>query len=261
VNGFLAFLGKELLEIRRTWRIWVLPGILMAVGLSSPILAAISPRLIESLTAGQPDVIIQIPDPTAIDAYLQFAQSLLQIVLLALIIVAAGVVSSERRSGTAILVLTKPVSRSAFLLAKFIAQMLLIVVALIPASFACWLVTLALFDEAPPGVFVQSTLLYVVLAALFIATMMVFSTLVNSQAGAAGLGLVMYLIIGIFSGWGPTQEYSPAGLFSAIGNILTGADPPILGPVLTGILATGLLLTLAILIFTRQEQTGCMGTG
>ena len=261
MNGFLAFLSKELLEIRRTWRLWVLPGILLVIGLSSPVLAAITPRLVESMTAGQPDVIIQIPDPVAIDAYLQFVQQLMQIALLALIIVTAAMVSGERRSGTAVLVLTKPVSRPAFLLAKFIAQMLLIAVALVLAALVCWLVTYLIFDEVPVLVFVQSTLIFMLIAAFFVAVMLVCSTLVNSQAGAAGLGLVVYLIFTILSSWGPTREFSPAGLYSAVGNVITGAETPILGPLVASLLATAALVALAILIFTRQEQSGRMGTG
>jgi ABC-2 type transport system permease protein len=261
MNGFLAFLGKELLEIRRTWRLWVLPGILMAVGLSSPVLAAIAPRLVESMTAGQPDVVIQIPDPVAKDAYLQFVQQLMQIALLALIIVTAGMVSGERRSGTAILVLTKPVSRPAFLVAKFMAQTLLVITALVPSALACWLVTYLIFDEAPVLVFLQSNLIFMLIAAFFVAVMLVCSTLVNSQAGAAGVGLVVYLVFTIFSGWGPTRELSPAGLYSAVGNVITGAETPVLGPLITGLLATAALVALAVLIFTRQEQSGRMGSG
>jgi ABC-2 type transport system permease protein len=261
MSGFLAFLLKELLEIRRTWRLWVLPGILLAFGLSSPVLAALTPRLLESMTNEQPGLIIQIPDPTSTDAYRQFVQSLMQIVLLALIIVTAAMVSGERRSGTAVLVLTKPVSRAAFLVAKFIAQMTLIILALIPAAFVCWLVTFLVFEEAPALAFVQSMLVFMVIAAFFVAVMLVFSTLVNSQAGAAGLGLLVYLVFTILTGWGPTQQYSPAGLYSAVGNLITGADTPVVIPVITGLLTTAILLALAILIFTRQEQSGRMGSG
>ena len=43
VNGFRAFLRKELRETRKTWRLWVLPGILVFLGVSTPILAAATP--------------------------------------------------------------------------------------------------------------------------------------------------------------------------------------------------------------------------
>lgn len=261
MSGFLAFLDKEFREILRTWRIWVLPGILLVMGITSPALAALAPRIVESVTSGQPDVVIEMPDPDWVDAYLQYAQQLQQIVLLALIIVTAGLVSGERRSGTAILVLTKPVSRAAFIAAKFIAQTALVAGAMVPATLGCWLLTLAIFEDAPAGKLIESSLIFLVLAVLFIAITLLFSTLVNSQAGAAGLGLLAFLVITILSAIGPTREYTPAGLFNAVGAVISEPDVAILIPLLTGLLATALFLALTILLFTRQEQSGRMGAG
>ena len=45
MSGFGAFLAKELTEIRRTWRIWVVPGIVIFMGLTSPVLAKLTPAL------------------------------------------------------------------------------------------------------------------------------------------------------------------------------------------------------------------------
>jgi hypothetical protein len=39
MTGFGAFLRKELIEIRRTWRLWVIPGMLVFLGVTSPIIA------------------------------------------------------------------------------------------------------------------------------------------------------------------------------------------------------------------------------
>ena len=122
MTGFGAFLWKEFVEIRRTWRIWVIPGMLVFFGVTSPIIAALTPALVRSMAASQPGVVIQIPPPTALDAYGQFLKNLNQFVLIAVIIAGAGVVSGERSSGTAVLALTKPLSRGAFVLAKILSQ-------------------------------------------------------------------------------------------------------------------------------------------
>ena len=66
-------------------------------------------------------------------------------VLLALIIGGGGLVSGERASGTAIIVLTKPVSRAAFVLAKLVAELVLLLVATMVATVVTLLVTRALF--------------------------------------------------------------------------------------------------------------------
>ena len=54
--GLGAFLGKELTEIRRTWRLWVIPGMLLFFGVTSPIIAALTPALVQSMAASQPGV-------------------------------------------------------------------------------------------------------------------------------------------------------------------------------------------------------------
>ncbi len=259
MTGFLVFLVKELTEIRKTWRIWVLPGILITIGFISPVLAEVTPALIESLTGDDPGIVIEIPDPVAADAYLQFFSNLNQIALIALIIVSAGIISSERRRGTAILTLTKPLSRPAMIMAKAIAQALLLVVATALATLVCWLLTLLVFGGSPVAEFLQAVLIWLVLALFFIAATVLFSTLFDSQSGAAGLGLALYLSISILSAWSVGQEYTPAGLFTATTDLINGTNPELVLPVLTGILATVVFLLLAIWIFNRQELTGRTG--
>jgi ABC-2 type transport system permease protein len=109
MTGLGAFVRKELTEIVRTWRIWVIPGMLVFFGITSPIIAALTPALVQSMTASQPGVVIRVPPPTALDAYAQFLKNLDQFVLIAIVISGAGAVSGERSSGTAILALTKPI--------------------------------------------------------------------------------------------------------------------------------------------------------
>ena len=86
MSGFIPLLAKEFLEIRRTWRLWVVPGILAFFAVTGPIMALLTPRLLASMAAQQPGVVITVPDPTAVDAYAQFVKGLMQMVLLALIL-------------------------------------------------------------------------------------------------------------------------------------------------------------------------------
>jgi ABC-2 type transport system permease protein len=110
-DGIRRVSRKELTEIRRTWRLWVIPGMLVFFGVTSPIIAALTPALVKSVAASQPGVVMRVPTPRALDAYAQFLKNLDQFMLIAVIIAGAGVVSGERGSGTAILALTKPLSR------------------------------------------------------------------------------------------------------------------------------------------------------
>jgi ABC-2 type transport system permease protein len=251
-TSFLAFLRKEMAEIRGTWRLWVLPGILLFVAVSSPIIAELTPALVRSV-ADQPGVVIELPDPVALDGFRQFVQSLNQIVLLALIITTAGVVSGEARSGTAVLVLTKPVSRSAFILAKIVSQALLLSVATVIAAVVCWLLTLAVFGEAPVGPFVGAVALWLVYALLIITLMTLLSVAINATAGAAGAGIGIYFVLLILGQWGPTRDYSPAGVGHAVNAVLEGRDAAIVLPLLLSALAVVAITAAAAWLFRRQE--------
>jgi ABC-2 type transport system permease protein len=252
VRGFGAFLAKEAREIVRTWRIWVVPGMLVFFGLVSAPMAAAAPALVASLAGSTPGVVIQFPDPTALDAYAQFLKSLSQIVLIALIISGAGTISSERSTGTAILVLTKPLSRAAFVLAKLVAQLSLLALSTVVATAVCLGVTRLVFPAAPASPLLEAVLLWLVFAALLVAAMTLFSALLGSRGGAAGAGLGFLFLTLLASIWPAASQYSFVGLPGAAGAALT-ATPDFAWPVATAALTATAFTAAAIWIFRRLE--------
>lgn len=261
MTGFAVWFQKELREIRRTWRIWVIPGLLLFFAITSPILAQVTPDLVRSLASEEPGVVIELPDPVANDAIRQWVQSLSQIMLIAVIIASAGLVANERRSGTVALVLTKPLSRASFIMAKAAAQSLLIAVAAIVGATVCGILTRVIFDDVPVRALAGATAIWLVAAFLFIAIMMLVQTVVPAMAGAAGIGIAVYVLATIASIWRPAREYTPAGLFGAMDDVVSGDSVSLLWPVLTAVALAAGCLAAAIWIFKRQPQTGRTGEG
>jgi len=114
--GLGPLLRKELLEQWRTLRLPVIATIFLLVGLSSPLLARFTPEILKSVAGDQ--FSITLPTPTAADAVDQLAKNLGQFGGLIAVLLAMGAVASEKERGTAALLLTKPVSRAAFLGAR-----------------------------------------------------------------------------------------------------------------------------------------------
>lgn len=253
MRGVGVLLGKEMLEITRTWRLWVLPAIMVFVGLSSPVLAKITPALLSSLTTDQPGLVIEIPDPVTIDAYLQFIKNATQLVLIAVIISVAGMIASEKRAGTAAIVLTKPVSRSAMVVAKVVSNWALLLGSTLLGAVLCVGMTTLLFDGGHVREFAVSVLLWLLLAAMYVACMAFFSVLIGSQGGAAGAGIGLYLALAILSVWGPGRDYTPAGLLSAGDRMMLGESVEVLWPVLTACGVAILATVAAAALFERQE--------
>jgi len=253
MTGFGAFLLKELVEIRRTWRIWVIPGMLVFFGVTSPIIAALTPTLVKSMAASQPGVVIQIPPPTALDAYGQFVKNLNQFVLIAVIITGAGVVSGERSSGTAILALTKPLSRGAFVLAKIVSQITLLVAATALGAAACLALTAVVFGVANPARIATAMVLWLLYASLLVVVMTFFSAAFRSRGAAAGAGLAFYFLTLLLSTWGPAARYGFLGLMPAMRDALMGEAVSSGWPVATAVATIVVGVVAAIGVFERQE--------
>ena len=248
-----AFLRKELTEIRRTWRLWVIPGMLVFFGVISPIIAALTPALVQSMAASQPGVVIQLPPPTAFDAYAQFVKNLNQFVLIAVVITGAGVISGERAAGTAILALTKPLSRGAFVAAKILSQVMLLVAATTLGTAACVAMTAVVFDGTDAVRLVTAVAFWLLYAALLIVVMTLFSAAFRSRGAAAGAGLGFYFLTLLFSNWAPAARYSFLGLMPAMRDALMGEAVSAGWPVVTAVVASVVGAIAAVGIFERQE--------
>jgi ABC-2 type transport system permease protein len=253
-RGFRAFVRKELLETRRTWRLWVLPGIMvLLLGLGTPVLTAVTPALMRATERSQPGVVIRLPSPTSLDSYLQFMGNLDQIAVLAIIITGAAVVASERRAGTIVLVLTKPLSRGGFIIAKAVSQLALLVAATALGTLVCILVTTAIFDGRHIAAFIASVALWLVLAAMFALLMILLSAAMKGQAPAAGAGIGVYVSLFVLTGFPLIRDYSPAGILAASDALLKGRDVALLWPVVTTVALAGVFLYAAVRVFAHRE--------
>ena len=251
MNGFTVFARKETQEILRTWRLWVLPGILMFFAATGPPLARYTPEIVTAFAGDQLTGLI--PTATYLDAYGQWTKNLTQIALFALIIIYGGIVSAESRSGTAILVLTKPVSRSAFVVVKAVVNSVFVAVLLIVGTLVTWGLTAVMFGTAPAGPLWSSALVWLVIAVQFIALMTLLSVVIGSAAGAAGAGLGFFVLASIASIGKPLASYSPAGLTSQATSLAAGTTAAPLWPVLTSLVLSVALVTLAAVLFRRKE--------
>src|SRR5664279_4760855 len=124
MTGFGPFFVNELREILATWRLYVLPVMLLLCAVASPILALATPYLIGTVA----NLPLKLPDPTVADAYAQWTKNLGQMALLVVIVSFSGAVNGERTSGTAAIALSKGLTPAAFIVAKISAAYALVVV-------------------------------------------------------------------------------------------------------------------------------------
>ena len=199
MTGFWALTRKELLEQRRTWKFVALLGAFTLVAL----LTSIIPFIITEVR-GEPRGTEEARG--LLDA---FGFATVGLGSLLAIIVAMGSLATERASGTAAMTLSKPVTRSAFVAAKFLGLVLSIFLALAVASAVMYILTLILFDNGGLGQFAVFMVIVGVYLVFIQSIAFFWSGMFSSQLLAGGLALVIVIVQLPLSGIPNTERYWP----------------------------------------------------
>ena len=252
MSGFAALLRKELLEQWRTMRLPLVATVFLLVGLSSPLLARFTPEILRAVGGDQFQIVL--PTPTAAAAYDQLAKNLGQFGALVAVLLAMGSVATEKERGTAALILTKPASRGAFLLAKIVAIGTTLGISTAIAAAGAWFYTLILFEPLPLGGVVAALVLQWLALVAYASITFLGSTLTRSALAAAGLGVAAFIVLGILGIVPAIGRYLPTGL-GAPARALALGQPGVdaLGPTVASVALIAGLLLIAWLAFRRQE--------
>jgi ABC-2 type transport system permease protein len=258
MSGFGVLLSKELREQLRTYRLPVVAVVFLLFGITSPVLARFTKELLDALGAQAAGGIqINVPPPTPADAVGQLLKNLSQFGILIAILLAMGVVSTEKERGTAALILTKPASRLSFLLAKFVAIGVNLAIAVALACAVGYVYTELLFESAqlPIGGYVAMAILLWVAIFAYAALTFLGSTLTRSSAAGAGIGFVALIVTGIIAALPTIGPYMPISLISPAANLAIGAPAggDLVGPLVAAALFVVVPFALAWLSFRRQE--------
>jgi len=255
MTGGLVLLRKELLESWRTLRLPIVTGLFLLVGLSSPLLAKFLPEIIKAATGDQLPS-IPIPTPVAADAATQLWKNVAQFGAIAAIVLAMGSVAAEKERGTAAFVLSKTVSRGAFLAAKVASIGAVLAIGVVLATAVAWFYTAVLFEPLPVAGWVGFAVLAWLGLAVWGAITFAGSVVTGSTAAAAGIGFVGLLVLSIASAIPTIGDYLPGGLAGPAIGMAAGTEVSA-SDVATAVAGTLVLIVLAIVVaawsFRNQE--------
>ncbi|HEU5347092.1 MAG TPA: ABC transporter permease subunit [Ktedonobacterales bacterium] len=252
--GFTVFLRKELREMVRNNRLLVVCAVFLLLGIISPLTAKYTPELLKVFGTGQSGVQITFPTPTVADVITQYLKNVAGTGIFVAILLAMGMVAREKERGTAAFVLTKPVSRAAFLGAKLVALLVLLGGGVLVAAIITYIYTAILFQPLALGGFIGSSALVLLSLVAYGLLSFLGSTLVNSQLAAAGAGLAAWALISIISVNTVAARYTPAGLLDPAGALARGTEPAhLLLSVVANISLCAVVIALSWLAFRRQE--------
>ena len=251
--NFMVVFRKEMQEQWRTHKVLIVVAVLFFFGLTSPLLAKYTPEMlaaIPNIPAGLSGII---PTPTVADAIGQYVKNLSQFGILLALLMSMGSVAQEKERGTAALILTRPVPRGTFLLAKFAGLALTFAVSLLVAGLGCWFYTYLLFEALPWGAFLAQNGLMLLVFLVYIAMTLLCSTLVRSQAGAGGLAFGGLILLAGLGAIPRMTEYLPGQLFSWGMSLSLGIEKTAWPALWVSLGLIVVFLGVAIFIFQRQE--------
>jgi ABC-2 type transport system permease protein len=134
--------------------------------------------------------------------------------VLLVIVLTMSVIAQERERGTAAMLFSKPVKRSAFVMSKWLAGMTTITISIILGSIACAIYTAVLFDVLPIGEYLIFNLLLLLFLAVYLSVALLASALARSQGMAAAIAFGFLAILLIASSLPRISDFSPAGMLN-----------------------------------------------
>jgi ABC-2 type transport system permease protein len=215
MKGFAPLLKKEIREQFKLYRLVIVGGIFVFFGISDPIMLKYLPEILK--LAGSGNLNIQIPTQT------EYAGNIGQIGVLVAVLVAMGCIANELKSGTAVMTLSKPVSRSAFVSAKLLAMSMTFIVSMILGSLFCFGYTVWLIQGAAVMPFVGLNLLLGLFLVFCLSVTLFFSSLYKSGLAAGGLAISVVIVQAIISSIPVIGNFMPGKLLSWGTDLLTGS--------------------------------------
>jgi ABC-2 type transport system permease protein len=217
MRQWFVLYNKEMLEMQRNYKwIWV-PLIFILIGIMNPVGTYYLPQLLEF--NGLPnEILAAIPTPTGAEVMLKTLSQYSTLGILILVLSFMGAVASERLSGSAIMVLVKPVPHLSYITAKWVAMFTLTTVSFVSGYMATWYYTGLLIGDVAFTQIWQSLLVYLLWLLFVISITLFYSSLLNSTGAIAFLSLLTLAAISLstltftrYMKWSPGRLSSEAG--------------------------------------------------
>ncbi|MDD4635085.1 MAG: ABC transporter permease [Dehalococcoidales bacterium] len=244
MKGFIPLLKKEVTGQLRTYKLVIVAGIFLFFGISTPFLLKYLPEILKLAGEG---MIIELPPPTAVQSLAEYASTIGQVGLLLAVLLGMGSISGEMKSGTAIMTLSKPVSRSSFVGAKMIALSLTFLLSLAAASIVSFIYTVLLIEGASVAGYVGLNLLLALFLMFCLAITLFCSSLFRRSLAAGGTAIALLISQAALSAIPIIGDYMPGKLMGWGVNLISGNPDEYWGA-----LAVTAVLTVLSLYFAQK---------
>lgn len=253
MKSYVAFIKKELIESIRTYRLVIMLTVFLLFGIISPLLAKLTPELLKYLGTG--DLVITLPELTAMDSWAQFFKNVGQMGMLVLVIVFAGTMANELSRGTLVNVLTKGLNRKTVILSKFSVAVVIWTLAYLLCLGVALAYTIYLWGDVELENALAGFVAPWLFGCLLIALLIFGGTLFGSFSGSLLLAGCCVIAMSLVAIMPALQKYNPIMLSGDQVALFVGARP--LDDVIPAILVcaslTVLLIVASVLVFNKKQ--------
>lgn len=254
MNGYLTLTRKELRESLAAYRVLIAAAVFLIAGISGPVLTHMLPDLLRHSTTGNIKVIVG--RQTVVDAVDAYLSNMAQLPMVAAILLAMGAVAEERAHGVGAMVLSRPIARGAYLLAKLTGYGLVLLGGLALGAIAAFYYIALLFDGARLGPYLAINLGLAFTLLDVVAITLLCSTVLRSGVAAGGLAFVLFIVLSTLPGlWSPLGASLPTSITSHAHALLSGAwgAHDLVQPLLGGVVLLVMCISAACLALSRQD--------
>lgn len=212
---------KEVTEMIRNYKILWIPIVFILLGVMQPVSSYYMPQILDTFGGLPEGTILEMPVPTGEEVLMQVLSNYGMLGVLILVLSGMGIVSAERQSGVAGMVMMKPVPYSSYILSKWAGLITVTLLSLVIGYLASWYYTGLLIEPVAFERVLQSVAIYSIWL-VFVSTMtLFFSTLMKGNGSIAFVTIfVIFAISTVTSIVGKYMKWSPATMTEHTGQVL-----------------------------------------
>lgn len=239
----------------RKW-IWI-PLVFILLTIMDPITTYYLPQILETVGGLPEGTMIEFPELTGAEAIMMSLSQLSSLGVLIIALSSMGIISSERKSGIAELILVKPVSFTAYITSKWAALLTIVWSAYLISMLAAWYYIGILYEFISVTEFLPLLFFYGLWLTLAASLSIFYNALCKTPGLVAFLtiGTLMFMSV-ITMVFNNHVSWSPNNLSSHIQTMLVTGEVPteLYGAGGVTIILSLTFIALAIYIFRTKEH-------
>lgn len=253
----LTLFKKEMLQFwrDRKW-IWV-PLVFILLTVMDPLTNYYMPQILDAV-GGLPDgAVIEFPELHSAEVIMMSLGQLSSLGVLIIALSSMAMISGERKSGVAELILVKPVSFPAYILSKWAALLVLILTAYLVSMLAAWYYIGILYEFIGMTDFLRILFFYAFWLLLVVSLSIFYNTLSKSPGVVGFLTIATLIILSLVTSvlgerfnWSPNHISDYLHTATLTGEVPTG----LYGAATVSALLSLVFLIAGIYIFKHKEH-------